>query len=203
MLLKISKTIIAVFAILVGLYPAIYFFIDRRFGLLASKSEELLSNQAWNVGFYTHIILGGVALLIGWLQFNPRLRYHRIHRTIGMVYIVSALLSSLGGIGIGFFATGGFVSAAGFVCLGVVWFTTTLLAYLKIKNRQIDAHQKFMIYSYAACLSAVTLRIWLPILTITLGNPDMAYLIVAWLCWVPNLIVASLIVNKLPHLAVK
>ena len=199
MLLKISKTIIAIFAIIVGLYPAIYFFIDRRFGLLASKSEALLSNEAWNVGFYTHIILGGLALLIGWLQFNPKLRYHPIHRKIGMIYVVAALLSALGGIGIGFYATGGFVAAAGFIGLGIVWFATTLLAYVKIKNREVAEHQKWMIYSYAACLAAVTLRIWLPILTIALNDSNLAYLIVAWLCWIPNLIVARIVIRKLPY----
>ena len=55
---KISKTIIALLAIIAGLYPAIYFFIDRKFGLLSSKSDELLANAIWNIGFYTHFRRG-------------------------------------------------------------------------------------------------------------------------------------------------
>ncbi len=35
-------------AFAVGLYPVIYFLIDRRFGLLGSKSNELLANAFWN-----------------------------------------------------------------------------------------------------------------------------------------------------------
>lgn len=187
----------ATFALLIGFYPTIYFLIDRKFGLLNSKSAELLSNTFWNIGFYTHII-GGVALLIGWTQFSPKMRNSRIalHRKLGKAYVVSVLLSALGGIYIGFFATGGWVSSAGFICLGVVWFYTTLKAYLFIKNAEIVKHQKMMVFSYAACFAAVTLRIWLPILTIMFGDFFKAYLVVAWLCWIPNLIVAYLITSK-------
>ena len=196
---KISKIVIAVLAIIVGLYPGIYFFNERTFGLLSSKSGELLANALWNTAFYTHIILGGIALLIGWLQFSTKLRLQNlsIHRTIGKVYIVAVLASSLASIGLGFFATGGLIPSAGFICLGLVWFTTTLVAYLKIRNMQIDQHRRLMIYSYAACFAAVTLRIWLPLLVMVFGDFIIAYSIVAWLCWVPNLLVANLIVRKL------
>jgi len=188
----------ATFALLIGLYPMIYFFIDRRFGLLSSKSVELLSSTFWNIGFYTHIILGGIALLIGWTQFSTKMRSRRItlHRKLGKVYVVVVLLSALAGVYIGFFATGGWISSAGFICLGIIWFYTTLKAYLYIKNGEIENHQKMMVYSYAACFAAVTLRIWLPILTMVYGDFTKAYLVVAWLCWVPNLIIAYIITRK-------
>jgi len=196
---KISKIVIAILAIIIGLYPSIYFVKERTFGLLSSKSNELLANALWNTAFYTHIILGGIALFIGWLQFNTKLRLRNLstHRAIGKIYIVTGLISSLASIGLGFFATGGFMTSAGFVSLGIIWFTTTLLAYLKIKNMQIEQHRRLMIYSYAACFAAVTLRIWLPLLVIIFGDFIVAYSIVAWLCWVPNLMVAKLIVRKL------
>lgn len=199
MLRKISKIVIALLAIVVGLYPGIYFFKERSFGLLSSKSNELLANALWNTAFYTHIICGGIALLIGWLQFNTelRLRNPSKHRTIGKIYIVSVLSSSLASIGLGFFATGGFITSTGFICLGIIWFSTTLLAYLKIKKMQVEQHRRLMIYSYAACFAAVTLRIWLPLLVIIFEDFIVAYSIVAWLCWVPNLLVANLIVKKL------
>jgi hypothetical protein len=54
-----------------------------------------------------------------------------------------------------------------------------------------------MIYSYAACFAAVTLRLWLPLLVIGFGDFIKAYTVVAWLCWVPNILVAYLIVRKL------
>jgi len=191
----------ATFALLIGLYPMIYFLIDRKFGLLNSKSVELLSNTFWNIGFYTHIIFGGIALLIGWTQFSSKMRNRRmaLHRKLGKVYVVAVLLSALAGIYIGFFATGGWISSAGFICLGIIWFYTTLKAYLNIKEGEVEKHQIMMIYSYSACFAAVTLRIWLPILTIIYGDFSKAYLVVAWLCWIPNLIVGYLITRKAAH----
>jgi uncharacterized membrane protein len=188
----------ATFALLIGLYPTIYFLIDRKFGLLNSKSVELLTNTFWNIGFYMHIIFGGIALFIGWAQFSPKMRNRRmaLHRKLGKVYVVAVLLSALAGIYIGFFATGGWVSSTGFICLGIVWFYTTLKAYLYIKHGEIEQHQKMMVYSYAACFAAVTLRIWLPILTMVYGDFSKAYLVVAWLCWIPNLLVAYLITRR-------
>jgi Predicted membrane protein (DUF2306) len=191
--------LVAILAIIIGLYPSIYLFIDRRFGLLSTKSNDLLTNTFWNIGFYTHIIFGGLALIIGWTQFNSTFRNRNLllHRRIGTLYIIAVILSSFAGIYIGFFATGGFISSLGFICLGIIWFSSTIKAYVNIKNRQIEGHQKLMIYSYAACFAAVTLRIWLPLLNILFVNFITAYTIVAWLCWVPNIFVAYLITRQI------
>lgn len=188
-----------VLAILTGLYPGIYFIIDRRFGLLSSKSTELLANTFWNIGFYTHILLGGFALLIGWTQFSAKIRQNnlRLHKRIGKLYVMAVILSSIAGIGIGFFATGGIVSSMGFISLGIIWFSTTLMAYVYIRDKQVVKHQKMMVYSYAACFAAVTLRIWLPLLVMYFGKFTTAYTIVAWLCWVPNILVAYLIARRI------
>ena len=183
---------------MIGLYPAIYFIVDRKFGLLGSKSEELLADTFWNIGFYGHIVLGGIALLIGWMQFSKKLRQKNLplHRNVGKAYVIAALISGICGIYIGFFATGGIISAAGFISLGVIWLFTTVSSYLAVKKRDIRKHEIMMIFSYAACFAAVTLRIWLPILTSITGEFVSAYRIVAWLCWVPNVIVAFLIVKN-------
>lgn len=196
---RISKIAIALMATLVGLYPFIYFLIDRKFGLLQSKNDALLSNILWNTGFYTHITLGGLALLIGWTQFVVKLRTKSIllHRNIGKVYIISSLLSAVAGLYIALFATGGMIASLGFICLGVIWVYSTLRAYIEIKQGRVDKHQQMMIYSYAACFSAVTLRIYLPILILSFQDFMKAYLIVAWLCWMPNIIVAYLLARRL------
>ncbi len=187
------------FAIAIGCYPAIYFFVDRQFGLLAFKDRVLLESTVWNNMFYVHIVLGGIALLIGWLQFSVRLRerYLRAHRTVGIVYVVSVVLSALAGLYIAFYATGGIIAKTGFIGLAIAWLLTTIQAYRVILKRDIKLHQTLMIYSYAACLAAVTLRIWLPLLSIAFNDFIPAYRLVAWLCWVPNLMVAFLITRRL------
>jgi len=195
---KVAWFVFVVLAILVGLYPLLYFVIDREFGLLASKSDSLLSNVFWNIGFYGHILLGGLALLIGWVQFSKKLRNSNLrrHRNIGKVYVIAVVISGVCSIYIGLYATGGVVSSLGFISLGIVWLYTTIKAYTAVRNGDLQLHQGMMIYSYAACFAAVTLRIWLPLLTIAFGDFEVAYRIVAWLCWVPNIIFAYFWVQR-------
>lgn len=195
---KVAWFVFVFLAIIIGLYPFLYLVIDGEFGLLASKSDALLSNVIWNIGFYGHILLGGLALLIGWVQFSKKLRNANLkrHRTIGKVYIIAALISGSCGIYIGFYATGGLISSLGFISLGLIWLFTTAKAYLAIRRGDLSLHQGLMIYSYAACFAAVTLRVWLPLLSFVIGDFEIAYRIVAWLCWVPNIIFAYYWVHK-------
>jgi hypothetical protein len=54
-----------------------------------------------------------------------------------------------------------------------------------------------MIRSYALTLSAVTLRAWKWSITNTVELPPMdVYRAVAWLGWVPNIIIAELLIRK-------
>lgn len=196
---KLGFIIFVALCIIIGLYPLLYFLIDSKFGILNSKSDLLLNNDLWNIGFYTHISLGGLALLIGWTQFIEKLRRKNknLHRNLGTVYLISVLFSGFSGLYIAYFATGGMVSTLGFSILAVIWIYTTVRAYLEIKNGSKRKHQKFMTYSFAACFAAVTLRIWLPILIGFFGDFETAYKIVAWLCWVPNIIVAYYMTKQL------
>lgn len=199
---KLGLIIFVTSCILVGLYPLLYFIMDTKFGIINSKSITLLNDGLWNIGFYTHISLGGLALLIGWTQFSKRLRKKNInlHRNLGKVYLISVLFSGFSGLYIAYFATGGIISTLGFSSLAIIWLYTTLRAFLEIKNASISKHQKFMTYSFAACFAAVTLRIWLPLLTSFFQEFIIAYRIVSWLCWVPNIIVAYFMVKHQKHL---
>ncbi|MCK0160586.1 DUF2306 domain-containing protein [Allomuricauda sp. F6463D] len=195
---KVAWVVFVLLAIGIGLYPLIYIFATDDYGLLMNKSDDLLSSTTWNVAFYSHISFGGLALLIGWSQFVRKFRAERLnlHRNIGRIYVTAALISGLCGVYLGFFATGGIVASLGFICLGLIWIYSTLRAYIAIKNQDLSLHQGMMIYSYAACFAAVTLRIWLPTLTIIFGEFLLAYKLASWLCWVPNMIFAHLWVRK-------
>jgi len=196
---KTGWVLFMVLCVSIGLYPYSYFLFERTFGLLASKPAELLQDTLWNGMFYTHILLGGFALMIGWSQFSKkwRIKYLKWHRRVGVAYVVSAILSGSSGLYIAYFATGGMVSVLGFASLAVIWLFATIKAFVAIKNGRISEHQKFMIFSYAACFAAVTLRIWLPLLSAAFGSFIPAYRIVAWLCWVPNIVVAFIITRRL------
>jgi len=190
----------AFFAIAVGLYPFTYYIIDMHGqGLLASKPKELLENVIWHSAFYIHITFGGIALLVGWSQFSSRLRnrYPGTHRTIGKIYVCSVILSSLAGLYIALFASGGIIATLGFGLLAALWFFTVLKAYTSILNKEFKQHENWMIRNYALTFAAVTLRIYLPLSQAVLHMDFItAYRIISWLCWVPNLIIAGIIVNN-------
>lgn len=180
---------------MIGIYPLLYFVVDMsNQGLLGRKPPELFQNYLWHFLFYTHIALGGIALLTGWSQFSLKLRQNRmnLHRNLGKIYVISVLLSGIAGLYIALFATGGIVSILGFASLAVLWLFTTFNAYTSIQKKKIVFHQQWMIRSYALTFAAVTLRIWLPLFTEGLGMGFIeAYVIIAWLCWVPNLLLAE------------
>jgi hypothetical protein len=199
MLTKAAWVLFIFFAVGVGLYPLAYYLFDMSGGLLSSKPDTILTNAVWKASFYTHITLGGLALLIGWSQFMPRFRARHLdlHRTLGKVYIGSVVLSGGAGFYIALYATGGPVSTLGFAALATLWVGTTLKAYDLIRKRAPIQHKHWMIRSYALCFAAVTLRLWLPLFIGGFGIPFMqAYPIISWLCWVPNLLVAEAIVRK-------
>ncbi|EZH71720.1 membrane protein [Aquimarina atlantica] len=198
MIKKIIQVIFALLGTIIGLYPFLYFTAPK-FGLLSSKESELLTDIVWNIAFYNHIFLGGIALLTGWIQFNKKIRVSRLelHKRIGKIYVITVFISGISGIYIGLFATGGVIASLGFISLGILWVYTTAKGYWYAKTTQIIQHQTMMYYSYAACFSAVTLRIWLPVLIMLIGDFIIAYRIVAWLCWIPNLIFAYYLVSKI------
>jgi hypothetical protein len=86
---------------------------------------------------------------------------------------------------------GGPVAHVGFALLAVLWVGTAGAAYLAIREGDVTRHRRWVTRSYALALAAVTLRIELPLMLVA-GMPfDVAYPFVAWLCWVPNLLVAE------------
>jgi hypothetical protein len=65
------------------------------------------------------------------------------------------------------------------------------MAYACVRSANFGLHREWMIRSYALCLAAVTLRLYLPLAALG-GIPfEEAYPAIAWLCWVPNLVAAE------------
>ncbi|WP_188768676.1 DUF2306 domain-containing protein [Emticicia aquatilis] len=189
---KVIWIIIVILALLVGFIPITYLTSGVSKGYLELKSQEALRSTTWWFFLYMHIISGGIAILIGWLQFSSILlkKYSRLHRIIGKIYLASALACSLSGFYIGFYATGGLIPAVGFITVSCIYFYTTLMGFLLIRRKQIIQHQNFMTYSYATCLSAVSLRLSVPFSYLFTDNYILSYSIIAWTAWIPNLLVA-------------
>ena len=190
--LKFLWIVLVVLALLVGYIPISYLLYGINEGYLALKSQAVVNSKMWQVVLYTHIITGGIAILIGWVQFSKFLqkKWMDLHRTIGKTYIISALICSISGIYVSFFAIGGLIAALGFITVACLYFYTTLEGFLSIKKGQIIQHQNFMTYSYAFCLSAVSLR--LSTTAVYFLNLDYisSYQVIAWTAWLPNLMIA-------------
>lgn len=183
-----GKALALVFIFGVSAYALAYFVPAFKPGFLTTKP---VGNVFWRVVFFTHVGLGATALALGPFQFWRRFRNRqlRLHRQLGKVYVGAILVGSVCAFCAAWFASTGWVAAVGFMGLATAWFFTTLRAYQAIRARKLKAHEQWMYRSYAVTLSAVTLRIILPFEIAVLGLPfSTAYPVVAWLCWVPNLI---------------
>ena len=157
--------------------------------------------QSSAAGTLLHFLAGGVVIIVGAFQFNAgfRSRHLHVHRMMGRVYVVGCLLGGSAGLYLAFYSTGGMVSHWGFGMLAVSWIVTTSMAYRHIRAGNVRIHQDWMIRSYALTLAAVTLRIYLPIGQILGYDFVEAYRAIAWMCWVPNLIVAEWFVIPLSN----
>ena len=145
-------------------------------------------------GLIPHVLGSGVALLIGGLQFLPQLRvtHPSLHRLVGRIYLSSVLLGGLGGLAIATISHGGISTHIGFGMLALLWLGSGMAAWRAILRRDIPAHRRWMIRSFAMTFAAVMLRLQMPLLTVGLGASfDAAYQTVAWSAWVPNLLFAE------------
>jgi uncharacterized membrane protein len=143
-----------------------------------------------------HLIGGALAIMLGALQLNSRIRrkHLELHRWLGRCYCIAVLVGGGAGLTLATMADGGLPSSMGFGMLGVLWIGSTVTAYIYIRRRRIDLHRVWMLRSYGLTFAAVTLRIWLPLSQVA-GLPFLpSYQAIAWLCWVPNLLVVEWIV---------
>jgi uncharacterized membrane protein len=154
-------------------------------------------------GIYPHVLFGSLALGLGALQFNRWLliRHRPLHRVLGTIYVMSAVVVGLAGLYMSMYSFGGVVTHLGFGALAVLLLWTTLRAYLAARERAIAAHRQWMLRSYALIFAAVTLRIELPLLMMAFGDFTPAYQVVAWLSWVPNALWAEWYVRRTARIA--
>ncbi len=156
------------------------------------------SFQIHHVAITVHIAGGMLALALAPLQLVPWFRRYRpaVHRWLGRAAMLGMLVGGLGGMAMATVAYGGVMSRLGFAMMALAWVGTAGLGYRAIRARQVAAHRRWMIRNVALTLAAVTLRIWLPLLLAVAHLPfDTAYPLLAWLCWVPNLLVAEALIR--------
>lgn len=168
-------------------------------GFLMIKQTEIGQQPEYLYFFYTHVYTSIFVLLSG---FSAILRKNfglgNFHKNAGKVYIFLILIfAAPSGIYMGVFANGGTLSKISFVTLGCLWWFLTFMAYRLAKQQKFKEHKQWMWRSFALTLSAVTLRMW-KVIIVYLFHPDPmdAYQVIAWLGWVPNILLIEYLITK-------
>jgi uncharacterized membrane protein len=145
-------------------------------------------------GLRVHIAASAFAMILGAFQFLKVLRQKApsVHRWMGRAYILACVVGGVAGGTIALSSTAGPIAGWGFFLLAVLWVPFTLLAWTSAMRRDFVAHERWMIRSFALTLAAVTLRIYLPMVGILDLEFLPAYRAIAWLAWVPNLVIAEI-----------
>ena len=145
-----------------------------------------------------HVLSGMLALLIGPFQFVGRLRrrFVRVHRFMGATYVASASALGMSGLILAPTAYTGLVASAGFTVLDLAMLFTTWTAVRMILAGRYGEHRRWMIRSFSLIMAGVMLRVWSPLYSVVAAagivdfSFETAYAGIAWLCWVPNLLLA-------------
>jgi uncharacterized membrane protein len=190
---KLGWGLMATFAALISVYAlALLVLPQMRAPFLRERFTTI------PLAAFVHLFAAAVALAIGPLQLNSRIREgsFRRHRWLGRTYVLGVLLGGGAALVLATRSQGGLPTHVGFSLLAVLWLGSTGIAYRKIRAGDQTAHRQWMIRSYALTFAAVTLRIYLP-LSQVFGIPfEPAYQTISWLCWVPNLVLAEWLVLR-------
>jgi uncharacterized membrane protein len=198
---KIIRALIFVFAFSIAGYGIVQYGVLKASdaGLVAFKLQKPnFELTPWVYVLYVHIVTAMLALIIGPFQIfmKQSKERRRQHRLLGYVYIISITISGIVSVYLSLFATGGWIAGLGFMLLDVLWMATTFTALRKIVVKDIQAHKTWMLRSYALTFAAVTLRIWLAPLVLLFGDFEAGYRVVAWVCWIPNLLVIEAVIHR-------
>jgi uncharacterized membrane protein len=155
---------------------------------------QLFANVPFAFG--AHLAGGLVAITTGALQVNSRIRnrYRNFHRRLGQVYVTAVAVGGIAGLMLAPNSDGGLAAHFGFGFLAACWLFSTMNAFKHGHDGDIALHRAWMLRSYALTLAAVTLRLYLPAFAIAGYDFELSYPLIAWICWVPNLLVVEWLV---------
>lgn len=177
-----------------------YLAFERTTDFLASK-QLVYHIKWWRIAFYVHIFSSPVVILSGLFQFNRKLIhvYPKIHRTLGKIYIATVVfVSGPAALIMAFYANGNLYTKISFVLLSCLWLVFTWMGYIAARQRDFNRHGNFIVRSYALTLSAVTLRFYAYLMDVFQLDiaPQDAYLVLSWISWIPNLLLAEWMIRR-------
>ncbi len=175
-----------------------YIGFDSHAAFLAQK-QDYITIKPWRFAFYIHAFTCVFCLFAGFTQFSSfLLKEHRaLHRLMGRLYAITILIINFPvALIMAYYANGLIPSRIAFFILDVLWFTFTLKAVIAIRKKDVKSHREWMIRSFALTFSAITNRTWKLVLAHYLPIDNLSlYMLDAWLGFVPNILVAELIIR--------
>lgn len=166
---------------------------------LSIKQTEVTKHREYLPLFYIHVYTSIFVLLSGFLAIIRKdFGIRNLHKNSGKIYVLGILaFAAPTGIYMGWHANGGWSSQLSFIILGFLWIFTTWKAYTSIRKRNFKEHKQWMWRSFALTLSAITLRFWKVVIVYLFHpNPMDVYQIIAWLGWIPNLLLIEFLIKK-------
>jgi hypothetical protein len=172
--------------------------------------QHFVPSTQWTSALVIHVAGGCLALVAGGMQWLLTRRSWKVsrpawfrtaHILLGLTYLTSIVVGAGAGLVLVPQAMGGSIAAWGFGLLDGLWIASTLIASalgwrLRKRPELRVAHHGWMIRSFALTSAAITLRLWLPLGVLVGFDFLSAYAVIAWLCWVPNLLVAEFLARK-------
>lgn len=145
-----------------------------------------------------HIATGIVALLVGpvqlWLGLTAQRR--RLHRRLGLTYVVSVGTSSMAAYYLAFHTAFGWVFGAGLAALATAWILTTALALVAIRRHLYEQHKEWMIRSYVVTTAFVNFRLFVTVLqAVGVGTIVERLTAASWFCWAVPLIITEAVLQ--------
>ena len=148
-----------------------------------------------------HIIGATTYLLLGALQFVPRLRRGRPswHKMAGRILVPAGLLAALSGIWMGVFYTRPVFDMSARVVFGGLMLTFILLGLRAVLRKDFRTHRRWMIRGYAVGIGAgtqvFTALVWLLVTGGATPDPNTTVLLLI-AGWVINLAVAEVAIRR-------
>ena len=201
--LVLAILVIAVVATPVLAFP--YVLLDR-----AASRIDVQTDAAW-VLLVIHVPAAAAAMLLGALQFVPRIRANRArHRAIGRTFLcLGTVAFALTGIPLALTTPDGNLTRFGVLVPAVLWPCLAVVAYRAIRAGDVTRHREWMTRLYAVTFFAITARMVTPLLLLaqlpimqSRYDGDVQAAVSAsipygqWLGWIINLTVAQLIIRR-------
>ncbi len=132
---------------------SILFYKDQPYASPAFAGHPLLNNSL----LLWHITAAVPAIILGPFLLSPFVRKHwlHLHRQLGKWYFVGCTISAITVFPLALQNSGGTVAHIGFGMMAVTWLFVTWMAYASIRNRDIVAHRRWMMRSYAMTFAFV------------------------------------------------